>query len=51
MGSYFKVEKTLTHMEVTIICQIEHHVRYKFATPILYTIDNFINYNIISKYT
>ena len=32
-------------------CQVEHHVRTKFATPILYAIDNFKNYEIFSTYT
>ena len=31
-------------------CQIEHHVRDKFATPILHGIDNFKNYDIFSTY-
>jgi hypothetical protein len=26
-------------------CQVEHHVRTKFATPILHAIDNFKHYN------
>ena len=32
-------------------CQVEHHVRDKFATPILYGIDNFKIYDIFSTYT
>ena len=32
-------------------CQVEHHVRDKFATPILYGIDNFKFYDKISTYT
>ena len=32
-------------------CQVEHHVRDKFATPILYGIDNFKFYGIFSTYT
>ena len=31
--------------------QVEHHVRDKFATPILYGIDNFKFYDIFSTYT
>ena len=27
-------------------CQVENHVRTKFANPILYAIDNFTNYDI-----
>ena len=27
-------------------CQFEHHMRKKFATPILHVIDNFKNYDI-----
>ena len=33
------------------ICQVEHHVQTKFATPILHGIDNFRNYGIFSTYT
>jgi hypothetical protein len=32
-------------------CQFEHHVRRKFATPILHVINNFKNYEIFSTYT
>jgi hypothetical protein len=32
-------------------CQVENHVRTKFATPILYAIDNSKNYDIFSMYT
>ena len=32
-------------------CQVEHHVRDNFATPILYGIDNFKFYDIFSTYT
>ena len=32
-------------------CQVEHHVRDNFATPILYDIDNFEFYDIFSTYT
>ena len=32
-------------------CQVENHVRTKFATPILYAIDNFKIYDIFSTYT
>ena len=32
-------------------CQVENHVRTKFATPILYAMDNFRNYDIFSTYT
>ena len=32
-------------------CQVENHMRTKFATPILYAIDNFKNYDIFSTYT
>ena len=38
------------HGEITP-CQVEHHVRTKFATPILYAIDNFKNYDFFSTYT
>ena len=31
--------------------QVEHHVQDKFATPILYGIDNFEHYDIFSTYT
>ena len=31
--------------------QVENHVRTKFATPILYAIDNFKNYYIFPTYT
>ena len=31
-------------------CQVEHHVRDKFATPILYGIDNFKFYDIFYIY-
>ena len=31
--------------------QVEHHVGDKFATPILYVIDNFKFYDIFSTYT
>ena len=31
-------------------CQVENHVRTKFATPILYAIDNFKNYDIFYIY-
>ena len=32
-------------------CQVEHHVRDKFATPISYGIDNLKFYDISSTYT
>ena len=32
-------------------CQVENHMRTKFATPILYAIDNFKNYDIFPTYT
>ena len=32
-------------------CQVENHVQTKFATPILYAIDNFKNYDFFSIYT
>ena len=32
-------------------CQFEHHVRKKFATPILHVIENFKDYDIFSTYT
>ena len=32
-------------------CQVENHVRTKFATPIFYAIDNYKNYDIFSTYT
>ena len=32
-------------------CQVENHVRTKFATPILYAMDIFKNYDIFSTYT
>ena len=32
-------------------CQVEHHVRIKFATPILHAIENFKIYDIVSTYT
>ena len=32
-------------------CQFEHHMRPKFATPILHVIDKFRNYDIFSTYT
>ena len=32
-------------------CQVEHHVRTKFATPMLHVIYNFKNYDIFSTYT
>jgi hypothetical protein len=32
-------------------CQVENHVRTKFATPILYAIDIFLNYDIFSLCT
>ena len=38
------------HGEITP-CQVEHHVRTKLATPILYAIDNFKNYDFFSTYT
>ena len=37
--------------ERSLHCQVENHVRIKFATPILYAIDNFKNYDIFSIYT
>ena len=33
------------------IGQVEHHVRDKFATPVLYGIDTFTFYDICSAYT
>ena len=38
------------HGEITP-CQVEHHVRTKFANPILYVIDNFKIYDYFSTYT
>ena len=38
------------HGEVTP-CQIKNHVQRKFATPILYAIDIFKNYDFFSLYT
>ena len=32
-------------------CQVEHHMQDKFATPILYGIDNFKFYDIFPTYT
>ena len=32
-------------------CQVENHVQTKFATPILYAINNFKNYHNFSTYT
>ena len=32
-------------------CQVEHHVRIKFATPVLHGIDNFKIYDVFSTYT
>ena len=32
-------------------CQFEHHVRPKFATPILHVIDNVKNYEFFPTYT
>ena len=32
-------------------CQFEHHVRPKFATPILHVINNFKNYEFFPTYT
>ena len=32
-------------------CQVEHHMWDKFATPILYGIDNSKYYDIFSTYT
>ena len=32
-------------------CQVEHHVRDKFATVAIYGIDNFKFYDIFSTYT
>ena len=34
-----------------LYCQVEHHERDKFATPVLYGIDNFKFYDIFSTYT
>jgi hypothetical protein len=38
------------HGEVTP-CQIKNHVQRKFATPILYAIDIFKNYDFFSLHT
>ena len=35
----------------SLYCQVENHVRTKFATPILYAIDNFKIYEFFSTYT
>ena len=32
-------------------CQVEHHVRTKFATLVLHAMDNFKFYDIFSTYT
>ena len=41
----------LVHHGESLHSQVEHHVRDKFATPILYGIDNFNFYDIFSTYT
>ena len=41
---------SLVHGEFTP-CQFEHHVRPKFATPILHVINNSKNYEMFSTYT
>ena len=40
----------MTNGKVTPL-SVEHHVRTKFATPILHAIDNFKIYDIFSTYT
>ena len=44
------VMHSMSHGEITP-CQVEHHVRTNFATPILYAIDNLKNYDFFSTYT
>jgi len=41
--------EALEHGKVTP-CQIKNHVQRKFATPILYAIDIFLNYDFFSTY-
>ena len=43
--------KPMTTTGRLLRCQVEHHVRDKFATPILYGIDNFIFHAIFFTYT
>ena len=38
------------YTERSLHCQVEHHVRTKFATPILHAIDNFKISDIFSTY-
>jgi hypothetical protein len=40
----------LDPMGRSLHCQVDHHVRTKFATPILHAKDNFKFYNIFSTY-
>jgi hypothetical protein len=40
-----------TQCRALLHSQVEHHVPGKFATPILYGIDNSKNYDIFSTYT
>jgi hypothetical protein len=41
----YPLKPSYTHTGFTL-CQVEHHLRTKFATPILHAIDNRKNYDI-----